>query len=146
MDIIIVPSHWDSKNYFQGRDSQPGLGLREDFPEGVFLPYISQQPAKTCGACSTGRVRFQQRLEMEIRRFKLKAGRGGGESPSSGLGGSGLPRIPTPASPRHLANKGSALLFSVLPAGSLLCAFTCASPSATSPPRPPGLRKPSHPP
>ena len=83
---------------------------------------------------------------MEIRRFKPKAGSGGGESPSCGLGGCGLPRIPTPAAPRHLANKGLALLVPVLPAGSLLCAFTCASPSAYKPSSPPGPCKPSHPP
>ena len=90
-------------------------------------------PAKTWGVCPTGRVGFEQRPEMEIRRFKPKAESGGGESPSCGLGGCGLPRIPTPAAPRHLANKGLALLVPVLPAGSLLCAFTCASPSAYKP-------------
>lgn len=60
---------------------------------------------------------------METGSFKPEAGRGGGETRSSGLGGAGATQDPTPASPPHLASQGAALTFPALPAGALLRAF-----------------------
>lgn len=75
MGIVIVPSHWDGKNYSQGRDSQPGLEFREGFLGGLCLIALdsgSESTRKNTGRVLTGRAGLEPRLEVEAKSFKLR--------------------------------------------------------------------------